>query len=343
MSTPGSQVVAFAIGKKEGTFKVQIPDAMMTTWIACNEVDFPQLHIRHHDDRKQINGFLGPTKRYIEHRSGSKAWKFDASIEMLAFTSIMQLGNVAPTGSGDPYTQTLKWPTICAVDPPSFSYFHGLNCPGSTGTFKIRKGVVVASQQIEVSGKAPVKHTVALMDDGSTTDTPSFTVPALTPVTEVFGNMVQVQLGPPGSLVDLSAARRLRSLKLDINSNIKDIETPNSSVLVDEYQFGDDSPVLSGDLVIQGDESSAEWGYFEGSNNVPTLAQFSILIDAGVSPLRSFKLLQTNCHVIGCQKEKSGKETHLNIKIGDLHQSTDAGPAQIISKTGQATYLIAAP
>lgn len=340
MSTPESQMIAFALGLKEGTFGTTIPSVNFTTWIPANKVDFPELEIKYRDDAQDINGMHGATEREIESRMGKRAWEFQASAEMLAFAAAMQLGRIAVTGSSDPWSLTSKWPDICTTNPSSFSYFHGLNCSGATGTFKNRKGVVIAQQTIDIPGRGPIKHSLALMDDGSITNDASFSVPT-TPSTvkKLLGSNAVIQLGPPGSLVNLSSAKTIRNCKIAINSKPKEIYAPGSNVVtVDEYQFGDITDDV--DLVVKGDESSAIFGYFDSK----TLVQFICTIDPGVSPLRTWTYTKTNCHVISCKMVPSGRETNLQIKLGPLSTTSDfSGPAQILSKTGQATWLVASP
>ena len=340
MPTPESQLIAFALGLKEANFGVTIPDTNFLTWIPANKVDFPELDIKYRDDTNDVNGMHGATEREIESMMGKKAWEFQASELSLAFFSAMQLGRIAITGGSDPYSMTVKWPDICTINPPSFSYFHGLNCSGATGTFKNRKGVVVAQQTIDIPGRGPIKHSIALLDDGSITDDASFSVPTTpTAVKKLLGSNAVIQLGPPGSLVNLSSTKTLRSCKIAINANPKEIYAPGSNATtVDEYQYGEITDDV--DLVVKGDESSAIFGYFLNK----TLVQFICTIDPGVSPLRSWKYTKTNCHVVACKVVASGRETNLQVKLGPLSTSTDFnGPAQILAKTGQATWLVSAP
>ncbi|HEX8184415.1 MAG TPA: hypothetical protein VF747_06680 [Blastocatellia bacterium] len=337
---PDSQVIAFAIGKKEANYGVSEGSGLYLTWIPANQVDFPELELKYRDDSSDINGMHGATEREIESAMGKKAWVFQASIEMLAFAAAMQLGRTSVSGSADPWSLLVKWPDLCTINPPSFGYFHGANCAGQTGTFKDRKGVVIAQQTIEIPGRGPIKHSLALVDDGSITPDTSFSVPSSpTSVQKVLGSHAVIQLGPPSSLVNLSAAKTIRDCKITINSNPKQIYAPGSNVTtVDEMQFGDVTDEV--DLTVKGDESSAIFGYYTSK----TLVQFTCLIDPGVSPLRTWLYTKTNCHVVSCKMKPSGKESQLEVKLGSLSTSTDFnGPAQILAKTGLATWLVSAP
>lgn len=342
MPTPASQLIAFPLGLKEAVYGTAIADASLLTWIPANSVDFPELDVRFRDDSDDINGFLDPTEREVEHRTGKKSWKFDASVESLLWSWAMQWGVITMTGSGDPYTGTIKKRALCTINPTSFTYFHGLNCSGATGTFFVRKGAVISQQSLEITNVGPIKQTVELMDDGSMTPSTGFTVPAAaSTVKKLIGAYAVPQFGVSGSLVNLTTAKRFRSIKITSNSNIQDIETPGGGVNVQEMQFGEKSPSLEVDLVIKGDESSPEFGYFN-QLATPTTVQLDMTIDPGVSPLRTFRFLMTSCHIIGCTVAPKGNETNLNIKLGVLRSSADAGPAQIIGKSGQATFLVGA-
>jgi hypothetical protein len=346
MPTPRSQLIAFPIGNKENVFATAISDANLLTWIPANKVDFPHIQIRYRDNAKDINGQLGPTERQVEHIKGGKAWSFDASAETLGWGLSMQHGNIAVAGSGDPWSLTTKWRSLCSINPPSFSYFHGLNCAGATGTFFKRKGVVIAKQTIEIKGKGPVIQTMALEDDGTLTADPSFSVPANpTPVKKLIGANALVQFGAPGSLVDLSGARRIRECKIDMTSGIQDVETPNNSVSVDEYQYGEMDPVITVEMIVKGDESSAEYAFYTAPGQgatAPTLVQLVVTLDPGVNPARSLMMTMTNAHVIDIQPKPQKNETQLHLKLGPVYNSTDSGPAQFLSKMGQATFLVGA-
>lgn len=340
-ATPESQLIAFALGYKEATYATAIVDAHLLAWIPANSVDFPELGIRYRDDAADINGKLDVTEREVEHRSGKKAWKFDASAESLLWGFGMQWGVIVMTGSGDPYTGTVKKRALCTISPPSFSYFHGLNCSGSTGTFFVRKGAVVSQQTVEIPNVGPIKQTIELMDDGSLTADTGFVVPsAPTTVKKLLGAYSVVQFGVAGSLVNLSTAKRVRHVKITSNSNIQDVENQGGGVYVNEYQFGEKAPTIEVELTIKGDESSAEFGYFNQAVT-PTALQLDITVDPSVTPARSWRFLMTSCHIIGCQQVAKGNETNLVLKIGGLYSSADTGPAQVIGKTAQPTYLVA--
>lgn len=322
-------------------FGTAIASASLLTWIKASEVKFPELGIQWWDDSGDV-GNLDPTVRQVESRAGKHGWSFDGSAETLLWGFGMQWGLITMSGAADPWTGTVKKRALCTVNPPSFSYFHGLNCAGSTGTFKVRKGAVISQQSVTIEGVGPIKHEIEIIDDGSITDDAAFSVPAaVTPTQRLFGSQAVTQFGVPGSLVNLTTAKRIRSVKISSSSSPAAIYAPGFGVNVSEVQYGETAPSLEVDLVVKGDESSPEFGYFNQGVN-PTVVQLDILIDAGVSPVRSWKLLQTNCHIIGCTVVPKGNETNLNIKLGTLQNVTDSGPAQIIGKTAQATFLVGA-
>lgn len=341
MPTPKSQVIAIPLGLKENTFGTAIANGSILSWIPCNAVDFPELGIRYRDDSQDINGHLDPTEREVEHRSGKKGWKFDASAESLLWAWAMQWGVITMAGSADPYTGTVVKRATCTINPPSFSYFHGLNCSGATGTYFIRKGAVISQQTVEIPNVGAIKQSLELMDDGSMTAATSFSVPSLATVKKLLGANAVVQFGPPGSLVNLTTAKRMRNVKITSNSNIVDKEVQGGGIYVNEYQWGETAPSIEVELTIKGDESSAEFGYFN-QTSTPTLVQLDILVDPSVSPARLWHLLMTNCHVLSCVPKASGNENLLDIKLGAVYSSTDSGPAQIIGKTAQPTFLVGA-
>lgn len=342
MPTPASQLVAFPLGLKEAVYGTAIADASLITWIPANAVNYPELDIRYRDNSQDIDGHLDPSEREVEHRSGKRTWSFDASAESLLWSWAMQWGLITMSGSADPWTGTIKKRANCTTSPPSFTYFHGLNCAGATGTFKIRKGAVITQQSLEINSSGVIKQTVETMDDGSITASALFSVPSVpSTVKKLIGAYAVPQFGVAGSLVNLSTAKRFRSIKISSNSNAQDIETPGSGVNASDVQYGEKGPSLEVELVIKGDESSPEFGYFDQGVN-PTQVQLDMTIDPGVSPLRTWRILMTACHIIGCTVVPKGNENNLNIKLGTLWSSADAGPAQIIGRSGQATFLVGA-
>jgi len=342
--TPRSQIIAFSRMNKESAFGIPIADGNLINWIPCEGPDYPDLGIGYRDDSKVINGFLGPTLRQIETREGKKAWKFEASAESLGFFTIMQFGKVTMTGSGDPYSAVVKARDVCTINPPSFTYVHGLNCAGATGTYYRRKGAVINTHSVEIKGKGPLMQTIALEDDGSVTADSGFSFPASPDTVQtLLGSMCQLQFGAVGSLVDLSAAKRLRTWKATFNSQIKRIDTPNSAVTVDEFQYGEEAPLVQVEFTIKGDESSPEYALYNVPAGSPTLCQMIMTVDAGTVPDRYWQMTQTNCHILSCTPKPAGNENQLDIKLGVLNTSTDAGPCQFLSKCGQSAYLVGNP
>jgi len=322
---------ALALNRKEAAFGTQIPDGDLDDMVKMTDIDFAQVETTYRTDEDEITGFGGPTEHEVESKTGSLARKFNASVETIAAFVFWLLGRVTTTGAG-PFTHVGKWPSICTLIPPSFSMIEGLDCPGSTGTIWLYKGMVVDSLTIEVNGKAAVVLTLNLKTDGSETAKASFTFPtSYAAVNRLLGSMLTIKLGP--ALENISSV--FRTLKITINAAMEEPPNVAAGVNVAEYQYGDQKPDLQIELSIKGDKSHAVYGYYQNNTNV----KFEALLQKAAGA--SVKL--------GCEKGvvkvtpgREGRETRLNITYMPEWNTTDDGPGTWTIINSVASYLLTA-
>ncbi|MEW6212556.1 MAG: phage tail tube protein [Acidobacteriota bacterium] len=328
---------ATALTKKESPYATQILDANLLDWFPVTEVDQVKTDIGFRTDEEEINGFLGATEVQVESRMGSLTRKFNASVEVITGFLAWALGNVTTTGAADPFTHTIKFPSVCVLNPPSFSLIEGFPCAGDTNTQTLFKGCCVDQITIEITGKGAVKMTVTVKTDGSETVKASFNFPATANTQKkLIGSNTVFQVGPAGGAYT-NYSSVFRSGKITINCGL--IVPPNISggIFVPEMQYGERQPSIDVEATIKADRAHAL--YLNYLNN--DLLKLSLALDPGVSPARSVALTMANGFLESADPGREGNELRLNLKFRELHNSTDSGPATFVCKTAAAAYLVA--
>jgi hypothetical protein len=336
-TTPRALIWVIGIGTKETTYGVAEVTTALTDWLAPDSADFAHRIQVYRDDSAEINGYIGATDHQIESVTADMARKFQASVESIGWATALQLGNVTTTGAADPYVSTAKWPTVCQLNPPSFTFVEGLNCAGFTGTFIEYKGAVIDQQVWTLSGKTFVQHEVAIKTDGSETAVPTFVMPATKKiVTKLVGSQVTSLKCDATLATDLSPL--IRTAKITIASGVVVPPAVTSGIYVPEYQYGAMRPLLGVEFTIKADKSHPLYAAYTAK----TVVKFNLTIDTGATPARSVSITCDQGIISDCAEKASGNETQLDVKYEAENNATDAGPAVIVTKCAQATYLVAA-
>ena len=335
-TTPRALIWAIGIGTKETTFGVAEVTTALTDWLAPDSADFANRTHTYRDDSAEINGYIGATDHQIETAVADLTRKFQASVESIAWASALQLGNVVSSGASDPYTATMKWPSVCNLNPPSFTFVEGLNCAGFSGTLIQYKGATIDQQIWTLSGKTFVQHEVTIKTDGSETAVPSFIMPAAKKVVaKLIGSQVTSLKCDATLATDLSPL--IRTAKITIASGVVVPPAVTSGIYVPEYQYGAMRPQLLVEFTIKADKSHALYAAFQAK----TVVKFNLTIDTGATPTRNVNLTCDQGVITSCQEKAAGNETQLDVKYEAENNATDAGPAILVTKCGQATYLVA--
>src|SRR6185369_7573889 len=118
---------AVAQEKKEGAYGTQVADVDIAVgvWLEINDFEPAKVEKEYRTNANRIKGARGKTLRQLKGRMGTVTRKSDASVEVITWLLALGLGNVTTSGSGDPYTSTIKHPTLCALNPPSTSLIEG--------------------------------------------------------------------------------------------------------------------------------------------------------------------------------------------------------------------------
>lgn len=341
MATSKAYMRLIGQASKETTFAVAQADGSLIDWFAVMAAGFVENKIGWRTNEGEINGFRGITEHQEESRAGSSSVELQASAESIAWACGMMLGNITPTGTTPNFTHVMKWPSLCIVNPPSFSFLQVLQCAGvlQTGTGFVYKGVVIDQISVEVSGKGFVKVTVTEKTDGTKTAKATFTLPsAVLSVNKFVGAHLTLLCGSAGTE---NLTSTLRSFKFTLSAGV--LEPPSmGGVAVTEYQYEGDSPKLDIEFTLKGDDSHALVTLYESglSTGIPTKVILDALLQFNAN--RSIRLHCSQAVVDSATVKEAGNENQLTIKIMPEHNVTDSGPAVITAKTSVAAYLVAA-
>jgi hypothetical protein len=319
----------------ETPFGTQILDANLTSWIEIASADFAKIEKTFRTDRNQINGTRGATRYQLETAMGTIARKFDLSVEVFTWLLAMGLGNLSTSGAGDPWTHTIKHPSVCTLYPKSFSLIEGLVCAGLTATQKLYKGCTVEQLTITVNGKGAIEFGATIKHDGTETAKAAFTFPtSILPVTYLIGSQTTIKLNQFDQ-ADADISAQLQSLKITVNFGTTPTKAVTNGVFVQKYKYTKDHPNIDVELVISADKSDPV--YVLWANN--TKVKLQVTLDAGVSPLRTINLSIAEAYINSCEQDSDDSEPTLTVKLDELDLITNSGPAVWVCKTGVAAYL----
>jgi hypothetical protein len=324
-----------ATQKKETTFATALADGILVDWYEVTEPVFHNVEREYRNDAGTINGQLGATDDEIETQMATLPIKAQASTELATWLLALLFGRITTTGASDPFTHTLKAREICTLNPPSTSVLRGYACAGETATQDGHKGISVDSVSLTCSGKGAIELDATLKSDGSITDKSGATLPAtLKTVTKLLGAHTVLKYGPLGTENITSV---IRSWKLTASGGLFVPPSITAGKFVPEFHYGPENPTIDFEFTMKGDTSHVVYGYFEAN----TSCILDLTIDSGVTPSRSLRALLSKTKVDSTEA-KEGSERRLNNKLRVFANSTDGGYGQIIAKTGESAYLVAA-
>ena len=300
-------------------------------------------------DEGSINATRGMTQRTVVTREGSLPISVDMTIELWTWALALMMGNDTVTGTSPEYTHTIKHPAICALSPPSTTFLQGIVCAGLTEGYKSLKGCVVDSIGLTVSAQKQVEMAISILTDGSETTEASLTFPTVFEDTFIQGGQagwsfvegsgVDLQLGPPGSLVDISGAgtNQLKSLKYDLNAGFEVVKRTSNGITVPQFRYGKNMPKLKFSAVVAADKSDTIYGYADGETVVEAIITFTA--PSISSNARTSVVTLQNMYV---QATESGDEDEpeLTLDFEPIDLVSNQGPAIYVNKTGLAGYLV---
>lgn len=254
-------------------------------------------------------------------------------------TPTITLATTTPGSAAGAYLHTIKWPSVCTLNPASFALMEGLACGGSTATYKLYAGAVVDTLALAMNGKGNLALTVGVKFDGREQDRASFTFPvAATPTTKLTGGMVTCYFG--ATTTTALPASSLRDLQVNMTAGVVEPPVISSNSYVEEMQYGDRQPGISISFNVKGDKSSAVWQAFIAAMDSGTRYKFQMVIQPYANPQRSVTLV-CNSVLPEVKATKQGSETRLAVTLRPFFNTTDSGPAVWTLETGKAAYLTA--
>jgi hypothetical protein len=325
---------ATSIPSCEAVFGTPLPLVNCTDWLAIETFNPAKIAKTFRRDDKLIKGTRGTQSRQLASRMGSIPFKTEASIEALLWLLELGLGADPVTGSGDPYTHTLKEPPVCVKYPPSTSLIQGIVCSGLTAGYRQFSGVTLDKFDLTMNGEGPLDLAWDFKTDGREPAQVGFSWPT-TPlaVNYLLGSHVNLKLYPNGgSVIDVTS--RLQSLKLSYNFGVQRIKEASGSIFVPRYRYSKGNPKLSLEFVLNGDKSDAVYGYHDNE----TLLTAVVTLDTGLVPARSIVPTISKCY-IDVEAQNDDIEPTLNCKADLIDVVADNGPVIWVGKSAVASYL----
>ena len=324
---------------KETTFGVLETIAGLSNWFPVKSADITDIQTSWETDGDEITGYRGETTHQVFERKGTVTRTAKATLELLTWCIEMSLGNHVDSGTTPNYTSTVKWPSVCTQNPPSFSYLEAEDCAGATNTWFSYKGAILESWSLDFNGKGPGTITMTIKNDGSETAQPGVTLPATAYAgTRLFGYMLNIKLGPAGT-EDISAV--VRNWKTTVTMGSVEPPSITSSVFVAEQQFGLKNPKIDTEIVIKADKGHAVYGYYNPTDQT-TSTTVKHIATITVNANRSVVLTNTQ-NKVTVQIKQAGQEFQGTVKVMEEHNATDVGPAVFVCKTGVVAWLAATP
>jgi hypothetical protein len=338
MPAPTAYKWAISFGK-EATFGVAETVAGLTNWFPVKSADLTDIQTSWETDADEITGYRGETFHQVFERKGTVSRTAKASLELLTWCIEMMNGNHVDSGTTPNFISTVKWPTTCTMNPPSFSYLEAEDCPGATNTWFLYKGAVLESFSVDFNGKGPGTITMTIKTDGSELAQPSAVLPATAyAATRLFGYMVNTKLGPIGT-EDITAI--MRSWKMTVTMGSVEPPSMAAGVFVAEQQYGLKNPKIDVELVVKADKGHAIYGYYNPVDQT-TSTTVKHIASIVVNTNRQIVLTNSQAKVV-TQIKPSGSEFQGTVKVMEEHNATDLGPGVFVCKTGVTAWLAATP
>lgn len=285
---------------------------------------------------KKIKGARGMTARQRETAEGAGSINDDASVELITWMLALGMGNDTPTGGGDPYTHTIKHPSLCSSAPKSTDFLQAIVCSGLTAGYKSFKGCALDKFSISGDTQGFLKLASSWKTDGSEVTqagaTPTSTFLSLS---YLLNSMVSLKLYPNGgSVLDVSGggSNQLMSWKAEWDFGLTRLKRASNSIYVPGWRFGEGKPTLKISFVLAADKSDAVYGYF--SNDTLLTLQLGLTFSAS----RLVTTDMSNCYIV-VKEGSDGNEPTLECTVDEMDVIANQGPAIYTCKTAVPAYL----
>jgi len=330
---------ATALINCEAAFGVTIPIVSLVDIYVQNNFNPAKITPAFRTDAGRITGARGVTNRQRETAEGMLSESLDASTELIVHGLALGYGNATATGSADPWTQTIKHPSVCTSSPKSTSFLQGIECAGLTQGYKSYKGASLSKMVISMKGQGRIELTREWKLDGSEVTQAAATFPAsFLSLTYLLSSHLALKLYPNGGGAITISSSRLVSLQIEIDFGLTKRNRAGNSIYVPGWRFAGDKPSIKITFEVEGDKSDVIYGYFEND----TLLTAQVVLDPGVVPSRAITMDMAKCYLIA---EEGNDDTDPTLKctIDEIDVIANQGPAIWSAKTGVAAYNVPLP
>jgi Phage tail tube protein len=291
------------------------------------------------NDQDEINGARYPTESSLVSARTSGEVTFKMNIELLPFFLGMICGNIATSGSSDPYTHVIDSPGISVVSPWSTGLIQAHDRE-NTASIKGYNGVVVTSLEFEISDAGAIEVKVSLKGDGTETDQSAITPPSLAAAlagTRLLKKDISaLTFGPSGGTVDLLSGQKLRKLSLKLEAGVSQKDSLSSGLYAGEANYDGNGPVLTGELVVKGRRGDD----FYNAVRARTVETFAMTIQQGADD--SFSIAGNSVRIpadAGVTPDYDESGPILTLPLRFDHNVSDARAFRATILNGVSAYL----
>lgn len=239
------------------------------------------------------------------------------------------------------YLQTIKEPSICTLNPPSFPYAEGLRCAGSVDAYRLYPGCVVGSLGFDIESDDFIPMALELMTSGQELLIPTFTFPANdSAMTRLMGNMAEVWIGDDFTDPFKVAIDELAKFSVKFNFNPTEPERINNIKTVSEFQYPKGGMTLDVSAAFKGGKSSRYYQMIDACRD-GYRPKVRIKLDPKSTPQRPI-VIDFNSVRLGGGVKPAGREQRTELAIMPLSNTTDSGRFTAKVTTAKSTYLATA-
>lgn len=236
------------------------------------------------------------------------------------------------------YTQTIREPSICELNPPSMSYAEAARCNGVAGSFKKYTGVVPAAASLEISNDDLLNFSVDFLTCGQELDGSAFSVPANdSPITKLTGAQVQVWLGDSFTAPFLVGADELVKVAVKWNFDPQIPVRINNLPTISEFQRPKGGMSIDLSATFKGGKSSRFYGMADLCR-YGYQPKMRIFINPHSTPQGWLQLDFNALHVEKAMVKPSGREQQTEMTFMALSNATDVGRFTLTTVTAIDAY-----
>ena len=288
------------------------------------------------DDSDLIKGHEFPVDTNLDiiiAQNISIPFSFPGSVSLIGLLSVMALGVVAETGSGD-FVHTIKSMVACTGDQlPSAQWVLGLT--GDTASYLTVKGVCINELRISMQDQGRLIVSGTAITDGTLTDNASFSVPSATSTDYILGSQADFLTADTGSSL-VSDKTNLRGFEFSINNNLDVADGRGNYASAGKFlkslRFGARDYSIT--ITVEAHQGGTYWDDFIAG----TMKDVQVTVTK--SSTRLIDLQFKSCKIYELRSRFDGIRDVLEITYKPFYTAGDSSPLIFIVKSGDAEYMI---